>query len=321
MFAKLPRSKRSGFTLVELLVVVAIIGILIAMVLPAIQVVRQAARRSACLNNMRQLVMAAHNYQSSNMHLPPADDGSGASVLVELCSFYDQLYYYERYYEELAPGETKADRLLELSQDPIDILMCPSALESDEQANITGTGVFASHYYGVSGAVGGGASSDGTRTYTYDELSPEPAGGRLATNGVFAPDLSGRYSTERAIDLEDILDGQSNTFAFGEISRTKSSDGTYDPQRAGWAYGVSYDAVTGEIENNYFAKSVERGLNVEDSAGLTTINTMAFSSNHPGGAQFAFADGSARFVKQKVSADILKAYSSINSREKPERLK
>ena len=126
------RQSPSGFTLVELLVVVAIIGILMGLLLPAIQAVRQASRRTVCLNNLRQLIVATHDYQASNQHLPTADNGSGASMFVDLAAHMDQLYYYERFQEDFADGETMEDRLLELSKDPIELLFCPSSLELDQ---------------------------------------------------------------------------------------------------------------------------------------------------------------------------------------------
>ncbi len=313
------RCHKKGFTLVEMLVVVAIIGVLMGLLFPAIQAVRQASRRTVCLNNLRQLVLATHNYQASNNHLPPADDGAGASFLLELTPYMDQLYYYERFREDLVSGETLEDRLAELSDDPLEILICSSSQESDELTTEEDTGQYTTHYFGVSGAIGAAQSSDGTRTYTYDELNPQPSSGKVALNGVFAPDSQGRISSKTAIDLEDILDGTSNTFALGEISRSKTASGDYDPIRAGWAFGAQY-TTGGDLNAFFVSKSIERGINKEDSP-ITTVNTMVFSSNHPGGAQFALADGSCRFIKLKTDVDVLKAYASINNREKPEILR
>jgi len=86
--------KRDGFTLVELLVVIAIIGILIAMLLPAVQQVREAARRISCLNNIRQLGIATRTYETTNLELPKASEtrttNFGLSYMVWLLPYVDQ---------------------------------------------------------------------------------------------------------------------------------------------------------------------------------------------------------------------------------------
>ena len=149
-------------------------------------------------------------------------------------------------------------------------------------------------------------------------MEPAPAGGKISLNGAFSPNSRGLFSSKTAIKLEDIRDGTSNTFAFGEISRSQIPD-KYEPTRAGWAFGAQY-SPSDQLQSLFVSKSIERELNKTDSP-ITSINTMVFSSNHPGGVQFALADGSVRYVKQSVNADILKAFASTNTREKPEELK
>ena len=306
------RSKSSGFTLVELLVVVSVIGILIAMLFPAIQAVRAIARKTSCTNNLRQIVLGLHAYESANSKFPIPVDENGGSLFLELTAHLDQEYIYKKFREDLGSGETWEDRLQTLSDIRIPTLNCPGVSRIEFEGNVSNTGRYTTQYYGVAGPVDSGQSADGLESYTYEALSPEPSAGPISLDGLFGPDDDGKYSRFRG--FEDIRDGKSNTLAFGEISyEAERLDGTAS-ERAGWAFGAKLDS-NDVVEKQYFAKTLNHEIN-DFEKGDT--NDPAFGSVHAQGAHFAFADGSVNFLNERIPLNVLKTLASISTLEKPE---
>ena len=302
----------SGFTLVELLVVIAIIGILVGMLFPAVQAVRNAARRTSCQNNLRQIILACNNYEVSNGKFPKAADGNGGSLLLDLSTFLDQEYVYQRSVQNLVAPESWTDRYAEISTLPLDFLFCPATSETDRFANLPGQGKFTTHYHAIAGPLGFAVSTDGSKTYVYQELVPKPVGGSIGLDGLFSPDKSGKFSISRG--TKDIRDGTTNTLAFGELSYPAARSDGSDAIRAGWAFGAQYNSA-GVIDAIYSAKAFDHGINKSE---VGDTNNLSFGSSHGGGALFAFADGSVKFLSQKVKLDIVKTLCSINRLEIPE---
>lgn len=90
------KSSRGGFTIIELLVCIAIIGVLTSLILPAVQMAREAARRTQCKNNLKQLALASHNFEDIHGHLPAGMDFQHVGPIVYLLPFFEQRAYYER---------------------------------------------------------------------------------------------------------------------------------------------------------------------------------------------------------------------------------
>ncbi|MEM7785850.1 MAG: DUF1559 domain-containing protein [Planctomycetota bacterium] len=364
---------RSGFTLVELLTVIAIIGILVSLLFPAVQAVRNAARQNSCLNNFRQIAIATQNFESANQRLPTAgiewhwtsvdannnsdsfNNPVGGSILTALLPYINQLGLFERLQEELngtgsigqntsfssASEETIADRLTEISNTNVETFFCAATLEqyrfSNASINISGKdyqGEFTTHYYGISGPLGTGKSTGNPPTIypstdsPYSEIQisnsqPTPVGGQVSTEGVYSPNPNGTFSSKFALSTEDILDGSSNTLALGEIARSFTSANGDDPIMHGWAFGVQYgqDVLNPELQYTYGSRSFKFKINQVGSVDdprryYAAINTTPLNSNHGGGANFALADGSCRFINETVDKDVLKVWTSINRREK-----
>ena len=221
----LPKSnRRSAFTLVELLVVIAIIGILIGMLLPAVQAVREAARRTQCLNNLKQLGLASLNYESAHMVFPPGAGGTGADTanwdtcwLGYSLPFMEQVTMAENldYLESFHPKQSTINDMWLSSGYLPSYMICPSSPLPQDNSEIPGfTGQFAPPNFtrGMGNYVGiAGAYFDGLEAVSNEVvLIPFQESGYNSSNGVFFANSE--------VDFGAITDGSSNVMLVGEQS-------------------------------------------------------------------------------------------------------
>lgn len=329
---------RDGFTLVELLVVIAIIGILVGMLLPAVQMVREAARRTSCTNNIRQMTLACVNFQSTHLRFPPGAgmmqlaDGSGSTVGGSWFGSILPQMELQNVADQMAAADTNVDNNDDLihacgqfaTANPIRNFFCPSSTKLDQIANAPERRGAAAHYIGSAGpAVNSFAQS-------YDFFDPGSPNGPIGLNGLFSPytpDLTLQdpvYSYKNAVKYSDIRDGSSNTIAVGEISRSNNQTTGFIAHRVSWVFGAdgfvnTSNATPGYVPIRIFAvRSFGNNRINENRDFLNNIgeqNTQSFSSNHPGGAIFSMADGSTRFFHDGMDIGELLALSSVSSGE------
>lgn len=266
--------KPKGFTLIELLVVIAIIAILIALLLPAVQQAREAARRSTCKNNLKQVGIALHNYHDVARTFPPGslfgDDEYGWACMIlpyiEQANLYNKLDFTGQGPDitiPLQPGVT--DQI-------IPIYLCPSNSMSLTHSPIRAGG-------GHNGAdVGGHARND------YSGSAGTSAGSVTGMFGKIKDTLS-------PTKIRDILDGSSNTIAVGE------------------AYTQFMREIDGPTHSNAHDFKVWVGTNNQHQNIIAEAGTAhilngtrddSFASQHVGGAQFLFADGSVSFISENI---------------------
>jgi len=249
-----PKTSKRGFTLVELLVVIAIIGILVGLLLPAVQSVREAARRATCQNNIRQIMLAVTNFQSAQQRFPAGAsssliqaDQTSASFLVAILPFMDANNTFELI--KSGDGGTSMNPLSDSNIiTPQPLFICQSASQTDAGDDVAGTS--ASHYVGISGPAFPNADGTSTNPISFRVYVPAPFGvygGNIGCDGVFSPfsndrvvrmnnnsvtisDFAGSvgplpagslfrgFKNNNGVGFQDIGDGSSNTLAIGEFS-------------------------------------------------------------------------------------------------------
>lgn len=291
-------NRRRAFTLIELLVVIAIIAILIGLLLPAVQKVRDAAARTQCSNNLKQIGLALHGYHDANKFLPPGGATTNFAVTAAptlgfgTLSFAVLILPYLEQGALFATFNTSIDydsgvNLTRASQVP-PMFLCPACpVTKVNGPSNPPPNYMTSHYLAVNGPMGTNPATG----VAYTSIAPQnTADGNIANQGVL-------YFNSK-VALTDIRDGTSNTLMVGELAWRNAGN---------WrAWSRGQDDTT-----NHAGKNVRNGINVTVYNGVNQ-NDYSFGSDHPGGgAQFLLADGSVRWLSASIS---LSTYLSLASR-------
>ncbi len=328
------RAPRRGFTLIELLVVIAIIAVLIALLLPAVQAAREAARRSQCINNLKQLGIALHNYHDSKGALPPGamrdDTWSDWSYLTMLLPYVEQANLFNAINFNLtatnAGAQPGAVQNSTVQRAVISGYLCPS--DRDKLTNLEGH----NNYYGNSGS------------------SPESFDVLDNFFGVF-----GVSDRTKAISLRDISDGTSNTAMVCErVKGIGTNPGILDSTRptstvsslstiptpqntptpaytaclAASPYGTGATLYTAGFANGQYwhigYASTARYVHIMPpntwscgfgGSGGAMHGVQGTSSRHSGGVNLLLCDASVRFVKQTINVSTWWALGTSSNNE------
>jgi prepilin-type N-terminal cleavage/methylation domain-containing protein/prepilin-type processing-associated H-X9-DG protein len=309
-------SRRAAFTLVELLVVIAIIAILIALLVPAVQAVRETARRVHCANNVRQFTVAMHLYENANQRFPPGSGIANSDSNGSMWSAYVLPYIEQRpLYDTLnidGPWNDPATTNGQALSVKLAIFQCPSSGVDDGQWDYTSLiDRVPSCYLAVSSGLNNRESGD------WPWVGMPVYDGHRASDGIF-------YIGSRTKTTE-IGDGLSNTLLIGEsIPDQYQIDIDYsgNPQKVDHWYIGSREIHVYDFNGHNSAEisecmgSTACPINSLDRPD-TTINDkeLCFGSKHRVGVNMSFADGHVEYIIESIDAGIWSAMGSRNNGE------
>ena len=334
------KKRSSGFTLVELLVVIAIIGILIGMLLPAVQQVREAARRTACQNNSRQIALACLNYESAQGAYPPGCNFIGRSGSEPILPSWDSRtgtpysgnnvswgYFIlpnleaNNIFDAIPANTAWGEDILTSNGDPvtstvIPTFICPSDSGGDFNETYFTTGQdqrnAKSNYIACTGwlMVSGGRTSRGETILRQTD----------SAFGAPCPFQSGGWGIMRAnsrTTAATIRDGTSNTILIGERSSLPEEASEEDPplftnqQGAIWIGGMNPDNVDNSSIEGYSWGGYTDDADPDFAVNGRARSRSVASSEHSGGAVVSFGDASTHFFSENLDASTFRALSTI----------
>lgn len=294
---RLNKNRPRGFTLIELLVVIAIIAILIALLLPAVQQAREAARRTQCKNNMKQLGLAFHNYHDVHLTFPPGfirRDGGLGGNWNNVCSFKAD----GSAVNNTARGWAWGTFLLPyIDQAPLFNAIAPDGCRPPD-----------------SGADYGG-TTDPLRTPLPAFWCPSSPNERREVHNDFRNyTISNYVANFRVMDshtlrtrLRDITDGTTNTIMFGERQynkKNKPGNGNLTARAVGGTvFVVTEDSTAAVTARPRWAPNTPYVGNNDCCGGDGNLTRYALGSMHEGGVQVAMCDGSVRFLSENIETN------------------
>ena len=336
------KQKRRGFTLIELLVVISIIATLMSLILPAIQNAREAGRRTQCLNNIRNITVAALNFASSNKSRLPAlayypianhdgDDGTtpeqpieGRSWVVELLPYMDQQGTYDRWNKERAWDDTTGFNNSTLASDLyVQALACPN----DESAFQVAGGLSYVANTGFGDANFSNSVSSGVETIEHSWHAEPVNWNQVASvvpdaddnvedsfdeavnkaTGVFWPEFDSIPRTRNSsASIGKIYDGSSNTLMFGEnLNAGVTSWANPTVESCGFLYTITPgDVSANQLTGNDIVDASDGPTFVNEAKSGPDGNRPHLNSQHPGVVVVSFCDGSASTLNESVDQKV-----------------
>jgi prepilin-type N-terminal cleavage/methylation domain-containing protein len=304
--------RRSGFTLIELLVVIAIIAVLIALLLPAVQQAREAARRTQCKNNLKQLGLAWHNYHDTyGTFSHGATTCCHGTWQVSILPYIEQANVFQLYVNQngsdaTGPRYAHSPNVENVTSRRFAVLTCPSDTPNDPiGTTINGVAYrMTSHNYVV---------NYGATTYNQTDFSGVPFRG-----APFHSAISPTAIRTRVMSMRDMRDGTSNCLLMAEVCQ-----GTGGDLRgfSWWAYASGFNGFQAPNSAepdvmqaaNYCVNQPEQNLPCFGPYSAERPMMMAARSRHTGGVQVVLGDGSVRFVSENINIVTWRNLASIRS--------